>query len=509
LSRHFAMRVSSPQASPVTGADSGAEGDDERGLREGLAARVASGPGLWLQELEGLDREGLLEQLLGEGLAGEAAATAPHGHRLDRVLTAKNTLLSLLAGCLFAGQGYDQVLRTVFAMPGLDPAAPGTPVPTGPALSRARARSGEHVARRAFELDAARADADLGIGQLWHGMEVTAFDGTTAELDANDELAAEFGVPAGGKHPMLRIVALVRTATHRWAAAAIGGYHDGENTLADELESALAPGIINLADRGFFSMDRFLRFSAAGAQLCWRVKNGAKSVPLRTLKTLPDGSELVMLRESDGMRARRRRDTGDRTAARLPDTLARLVQFTIVTRTRGGRAKTSTIRLLTTLLDHEKYPAGEIAVIYAERWQIEIAFLHLKKTLRGARRVLRGKSAVLARQEAWAFLLVHNMIAAVAARAGALAGIDPDLIPFTAVLGLVRAGICADTRCGHCGRLQADPLGQLIDDVTAHPPHRPGRKRTSGRTAAERRSRPTEEAIYTITITPSNLPQWQ
>ena len=26
---------------------------------------------------------------------------------------------------------------------------------------------------------------------------------------------------------MPRIVALVRTATHRWAAAAIGGYHDG------------------------------------------------------------------------------------------------------------------------------------------------------------------------------------------------------------------------------------------------------------------------------------------
>jgi DDE family transposase len=508
LSRHFAMCVLSLQASPAAVADSGAGGEDDR-LRAGLAARVASGPGLWLEELEGLDRGGLLEQLLGEGVAGEAAATAPHGHKLDRVLTAKNTLLSVTAGCLFAGQGYDQVLRAVFAMPGLDPLAPGTPVPTGPALSKARARSGEHVARKAFELDAARTDAELGIGSLWHGLEVTAFDGTTAELDANDELVAAFGVPAGGKNPLLRLVALVRTATHRWIAAAIGGYCDGENTLVEQLAGALAPGMLNLADRGFFSMDRFLRFSAAGAQLCWRVKNGAKSVPFKTLKTLPDGSELVMLHESDGMRTRRRRDTGDKTAARLPGTIARLVQFTIVTRTRGGRAKASTIRLLTTLLDHEKYPAGEIAVLYAERWQIEIAFLHLKKTLRGTRRVLRGRSEALARQEAWAFLLVHNMIAAVAARAAAVAGIDPDLIPFTAVLGLVRAGLHADTRCEHCGKLPADPLGQLIDDVAAHPRHRPGRMRTSGRTPAERRSRPTEEATYTITITPSNLPQWQ
>ena len=490
---------------PAADADSGEEEDR---LGAGLAARVASGPGLWLEVLEGLDRGGLLEQLLGEGVAGEAAATAPHGHKLDRVLTAKNTLLAITAGCLFAGQGYGQVLRVVFAMPGLDPVAPGTPVPTGPALPEARARSGEHVARRAFELDAARSDAELGAGQLWHGLEVTASGGTTAALDGNDELAAAFGVPAGGKHPVLRLVALVRTATHRWIAAAVGGYHDGENALADELESALAAGMLNLAGRGFFSMDRFLRFSASGAELCWRVRNGAKSVPFRTLKTLPDGSELVMLRESDGMRARRRRDTGDKTAVRLPGTMARLVQFTIVTRTRGGRAKASTIRLLTTLLDHEEYPAGEIAVLCAERWQIEIAFLHLKKTLRGARRVLRGRSEVLARQEAWAFLLVHNMIAAVAARAAA-AGIDPDLIPFTAVLGLVRAGLHADTRCGHCGKLPADPLGQLIDDVAAHPRHRPGRMRTSGRTPAERRSRPTEEATYTITITPSNLPQWQ
>ena len=508
MSRHFAMRVPSPQASPAAIAGSGAEAGDERGLREGLAGRVASGPGLWLEELAGLGRAGLLEQLLAEGAVG-GAVTAPHGHKLDRVLTARNTLLAVIAGCLFAGQGADQVLRTVFAMPGLDPAAPGTPVPTGPALSKARMRSGEHVARRAFELDAARADADLGTGRAWHGMEVTAFDGTTAELDANGELAAAFGTPTGGKHPMLRIVALVRTATRRWAAAAIGGYHDGENALADLLESALAAGTVNLADRGFFSMDRFLRFSATGAQLCWRLKNGAKSVPCKTVKTLPDGSELVMLHESDGMRARRRRDAGDKTAPRLPDTLARLVQFTIVTRTRGGRAKTSTIRLLTTLLDHEAFPASEIAILYAERWQIEIAFLHLKRTVRGPRRVLRGKSEVLARQEAWAFLLVHNMIAAVAARAGALAGIDPGLIPFTAVLGLVRAGIHADTPCGHCGRLPADPFSQLIEDAADHPRHRPGRKRTSGRTTAERRSRPTEEVEYTITIAPSNLPQWQ
>jgi hypothetical protein len=40
----------------------------------------------------------------------------------------------------------------------------------------------------------------------------------------------------------LRIVAHVRTTTRRWIAAAIGGYHDGENSLSDGLASSSTPG---------------------------------------------------------------------------------------------------------------------------------------------------------------------------------------------------------------------------------------------------------------------------
>jgi len=258
-------------------------------LRTDLASRVLSGPGLWTDWLEELDRCDLIEELLADGVIDQAVATAPHGHKLDRELNAKTTLTCVLAGCLFPGEGYDGTLRITFGMPGLR-LKPGTTPPTGPALSKARALLGEQVARRAFELDAARTDVELGIGATWHGMETTAFDGTTAELFSNDELADAFGVPAGGTKPKARIVACVRTGSRRWIGAAVGGYHDGENALVDELACTLRPGMLNLADRGFFSMDRWLRFSGTGAHLCWRVKNGAKSVPFKTLKTLPDGS---------------------------------------------------------------------------------------------------------------------------------------------------------------------------------------------------------------------------
>ena len=149
--------------------------------------------------------------------------------------------------------------------------------------------------------------------------------------------------------------------------------------------------MLNLADRGFFSMDRWIRFSARGAHLAWRVKNGAKSVPFKTVKTLTDGSELVLLRESDSMRAKRRREPGTRPrcGSRTP---SRGWSASPSSPVPPGGAKTTVVKVLTTLLDHEEFPARDIAALYAERWQIEIAFLHLKKTVRGTGRTLRGQS---------------------------------------------------------------------------------------------------------------------
>ena len=357
--------------------------------------------------------------------------------------------------------------------------------------------------RKVFELGAARAGIRPGPGGTAFGLELTVFDGTTAEVFSDPVLAQKSGVPEGGTKPKIRLVARLQAGRLRWKAAAVGGYHDGENTLADELEGSLGEGMLNLADRGFFSMDRWMRFSGTGAHLLWRVKNSARSVPFKTIRTLHDGPELVLLRE-------RRRGTGGSTLPRLPDTAARLVCFTVLTRTPGGRTKTTAIRVLTTLLDPDLHPAGELAALYAERWQVETAFLHLKKTVRGPRRVLRGRSVTLVRQEAWALLLVHNMIAAIAAQAASSAGIGPDALSFTAVLSLVRSHAIADSCCKHCGQRPAsanDPLAPLTTAIPAHPRGRTGRKRTSGQTPAERRNWRTEEATCTITIAPSNLPK--
>ena len=469
---------------------------------------ASAGPAFWTEWVDELDRGGLLEELPGRDVIGRALAEAPGSHRYDSALNARMTLVCVLVACLFPGEGYDQVLARAFGIPGLR-FWPG-PVPTASALSQARERLGELAVRRLFELDAETGDAELGLSALWHGLEVTAIDGTTLELDRNDALTCEFGSSSAAGRPLLRIVGHVRVASRRWIAAETGTYHQSENELADGLLGSFRGGMVNLADRGFPSMERYLAAAATGADLVWRWKNGKKCLPAKTLEVLPDGSELAVMRESDGMLARRRRESRNHAAPRLPDTIARLVTFMIMTETRSGRRKATRVRVLTTLPDHEEFPAREIAELYAQRWQIEIAFLHLKATVRGGRRELRGQSPALARQEAFGLLLIHNLAATAVARAAVRAGTDPKLIPFAPALALIRDRVTADACCPHCGRRPVPAQAQvsaLIDDIARLPRHRPGRQRTSGRTAAERRNGHTENVTHTIAIEKSNLPE--
>ena len=173
MPRQSAMLIASPSIPPAPSGD----GDDAVPQEE-LAARVASGPGLWLDWTRELDRQGLLEELLAGGVIARALEEAPSRHCYDRALNAKMTVICVLAACLFPGEGYDGVLAAASGLPALR-VKPGTGVPSGSAFSQARALPGEQAMKRAFELDAARSDADLGIDALRKGTEVTGLDGTT------------------------------------------------------------------------------------------------------------------------------------------------------------------------------------------------------------------------------------------------------------------------------------------------------------------------------------------
>ena len=203
MSRHFAMLVSSPQARPAVPAEAG---DEEYRLRADRASRVLSGPGLWTDWLEELDRRGLIEQLLADGVIDEAVATAPHGHQLDRALNAKKPCCASWPGACSPARAMIRSCAPRSRMPGPGPQArhPGPDRPgavEGPgAVRRARGAAGVRARRGPRR-------RGLGTGATVARDGDHAFDGTTAELFSNDVLADAFGVPEGGTKPKVRIVA--------------------------------------------------------------------------------------------------------------------------------------------------------------------------------------------------------------------------------------------------------------------------------------------------------------
>src|SRR6266536_3345057 len=279
-------------------------------------------------------------------------------------------------------------------------------------------------------------------------------------------------VPTASALSQARMVTLACCGTRRLRAAALGSYATSEQELVEQLLPALTPGTLNLADRNFFSMARWIRAAETGAELAWRVKNGARSLPAKTTAVLPGGSSLLRLRESDSMLSRRRAEAGDRTLPRLPDTAARLVEFDVLITDEAGKTRRSRFRVLTTLTDHRAYPARQIAAVYAERWQVELAYYRIKVTLRGPGTVLRGQTPALARQEVWGLLVVYNALCDLATRAAVGLGVDPDEISFVAVLRRTRTQIDADTH-RHGTRPGTDAVQALTVAIAAHPATEP------------------------------------
>lgn len=473
----------------------------DTGVSQQLRRAVLAGPG-------GVVDAGERSQLAALALLTEPAqmwawlAGCGHVDQRKRVLTGAATMLVVLGLCLFRREGYDLVLaRMAAAVPAMFLDGP----PSGAALSQARVRLGESPMRQLFT-DTAAAELPDTPGAAAFGLVLSAFDGTVVDLPASKENLAAFPVPSGGRYPQVRLVTLTACGSRRQLAAAMDSTQVGEQTLVDQLEHALGAGMLNLADRNFFSMDRWVRFAGTGTQLAWRVKNGARSLPGTIVEVLPDGSSLVRLRESDSMLSRRRARVGDRTLARLPDTIARLVEFVVTTTDSRGRARTSRFRVLTTLLDHRAYPAEQIAAVYAERWAAEVAYYQLKVTLRGAGSRLRAHTPQVARQEIWGLLTVYNLLADLAIRTAVDLGIDCDQISFTAVLAHTRAMLAAAAPCPGCGH-QIEATEVVLAAIAAHPRNRTGRHRQSPRTQAQRRTERTREVNYTIEIVTSNLPR--
>jgi len=250
----------------------------------------------------------------------------------------------------------------------------------------------------------------------WRGLAVYGLDGTTLRVADTPENVLVFGRPpsrdgTGAGYPQLRLVTLLALRAHLVAAAAFGAYRTSEATLAAQVWATLPEHAVVLLDRGFCSYALFHALSTPDHDRHWivRARDGRTALRRGVVERLGRGDVLVELRPSHATRAKHRA---------LPPTL----------RVRAVRVHRPGFRpywVFTSLCNPATTPAAEVAALYHERWELEVAFDELKTHTLERAETLRSKAAARVAQELWGLLLAYNLIRHVLTHAALRARVPP------------------------------------------------------------------------------------
>jgi hypothetical protein len=401
------------------------------------------GPGLPVQERVpdqlcpvGL---GVLTGEISPDMVDEVIGLAGCREKRRRLLPARTVVYFVLGLCLFSGAdsmgppGYRSVMRWLTnGLRHLD----GAVLPTSSALTRARQRLGARPLELLFGLRRGALAVAGTPGAFAFGLRLVAWDGTGIDAAGTPANAAAFGGVQGGG-PQLRLLALIECGTHALIDAVFDGVaRASEQKLARRLLHALGPGMLLLADRNFPGWELWGLAAGTGADLAWRIK---KNLVFTPLKVLPDGSFLsVMPTPAENLRLGQARAAGRIPPGQPEGHTVRIIEYTVTVRAADDTTRIEPFRLATTLLDHQRAPAADLAALYHERWESENGYAELKTRLRGAAFILRSRSPELVHQELFALLTVYQALCALEAEAARQAGIDPDRISFTVTVRVAR-----------------------------------------------------------------------
>jgi hypothetical protein len=343
------------------------------------------------------------------------------------------------------------------------------------------------------------------------GRPVAAADGMLVNLADTRANRAFFGSTGtaddSAPFPQLRIVAVTARAGRAMLGAIPGQAGAGEQTLLKRLAKRrpeLFAGLVVCFGRNFPGYDLITAILQAGGHVIARVKEGI-SLPFDGPDRgwLPDGSRMTWLNAPSG----KKQD-------RLP---VRAAEHNVILPSGDGTGEASeTCTIITTLLDHEAVPAGQVRDAYLTRWSAsETTFGEDKSAITGAGNrtsgpVLRSGSPRLVIQEAWAWLTATQLV-----RASEAAALRSGHAAARALRRRSRALVTADEESFTAGRQHAvrsmtstqvtatsslDALAAAADAAARaclHTLNLPGRQRHSGRTQKARPKFPHATATKT------------
>jgi hypothetical protein len=396
---------------------------------------------------------GVLTRVFPPELVDGVVAEAGRRERRHRLLPARVVVYYVLALALFADASYEEVMRQLVEGLAWESGwQQRWEVPSKVAIYKARQRLGQEPLELLFRAVARPLATESTRGAFYRGLRLVSLDGTSLDVADTEPNEAAFGRPGssrragGGAFPQLRLVALAESGTHAIFDAALGPYTSSELELADRLWGSLSEGMLCLADRNFYSYERFQTARGTGAQLLWRVKS---DVGLPREQPLADGSYLTSIYALKNRKAKR------------DGTQARVIEYQLDDPALGEDEQR--YRLITTLLDPNAAPANELAALYPQRWELESALDELKTHQRGPRVVLRSKAPDGVYQEAYGHLATHYAIRRVMHDAALQADLIPHRLSFIRSLRAARRSTRTQPGLSPPEHRQRPPAGDRRD----------------------------------------------
>ena len=307
-------------------------------------------------------------------------------------------------------------------------ASDGSRTVASSALTQARVRLGaapmEWLFLRSAEEWAHRsADADR-----WRGLALYGVDGTTLRVADSPENRAHFGGHDSGRHeggrdkrtsgyPLMRLVVVMALRSHVLAGAIFGPYATDERTYAASLWASIPDRSLVLVDRHHLQASVLVPLMTTGIDRHWMTRAKA-STKFTAICHLDKGDDLVEVKVSGA--ARRKHPS-------LPTHYdVRAIRY----QRKGFKPQI----LLTSLVDHERFPAAELRALYHERWELELGFGELKTDMLERMETIRSKSPEAVAQEMWGLLIAYNLIRLEMQRIAVEFSVAPTRISFVASL---------------------------------------------------------------------------
>jgi hypothetical protein len=362
----------------------------------------------------------------------QAIATTEANEERNRSLPAHLVVCLVIAMSLWSRDSMRDVLKNL--VDGLSQAwvkvGKYWRVPCKSAITQARQRLGTRVMSQLFHQLVKPMATGETLGAFLNGLRIVVIDGSCFDIPDSEENASVFGRPSSrpgtiAAFPKVRLVILVEAGTHIIFDALMCPYRMGERVRALKLLRSVQSGMLLMWDRGLHSYEMVHKTVSKGCDYLGRIPANVKFL---AEKPLEDGSYLSWINPS-----------GKGRKKGCQPIMVRVIEYTI--EHPHNPAEQLTYRLITSLLDINKFPAELLAKEYHQRWEVESTIDELKIHLLGRKTHVRSQKPREVVQEIYGWLLGHWSVRVLMFQAATTAGVPPLRLSFTGTLRVIRRAI--------------------------------------------------------------------